>query len=226
MIKSSKKAAVKKRHQRTKRIAKLTQSQAEALKRRENDKQRQRRQRAKVKKTCRQVLNKKIERQVLEALSQVQWTVVEALTVKGNKKGLRDEALKKAVDEYRERLIGNGKTRAEAHDEQLEEIDDKLMAKLADVRKKLKSAEMSRLRYVQLYATAKAEVGVAHGRRHAMERDRNQLLKALRQERALYLDAVRKNKNLQDLNWELLRHKPTQKEQEIWQCNKSLCGEL
>ena len=59
-----------------------------------------------------------------------------------------------------------------------------------------------------------------------MERERNQLLKALRQERAAYLDAVEKNKNLQELNWELLRHKPTQKEQEMWECNKSLCGEL
>ena len=135
--------------------------------------------------------------------------MVEALAVKSNKKGLKDEALKKAVDEYRERLDGNGKTRAEAHDEHLEEIDDKLMAKLAGVRKKLKSAEMSRLRYVHLYASAKAEVGVAHGRRHTMERERNHLLKALRHEQALYLDAVGKNKNLQDLNWELLRHKPT-----------------
>ena len=59
-----------------------------------------------------------------------------------------------------------------------------------------------------------------------MERERNQLQKALRQERAAYLDAVEKNKNLQELNWELLRHKPTAKEQEMWECNKSLCREL
>ena len=122
--------------------------------------------------------------------------VIEALTIKSNKKGLRDEALKKAVDEYRERLDGNGKTRAENLEDFQDEIDDKLMANLANVRKKLRSAEMSRRRYVQLYASAKAEVGVAHGRRHAMERERNQLLKALKQERAIYLDAVRKNKNL------------------------------
>ena len=42
-----------------------------------------------------------------------------------------------------------------------------------------------------------------------MERERNQLLKAIRKERTIYLDAVDKNKNLQELNWELLRHKPT-----------------
>ena len=41
-----------------------------------------------------------------------------------------------------------------------------------------------------------------------------------------FLDAVAKNQNLQDLNWQLLRHKPTGKEQEIWTQNKNLCGEL
>ena len=41
-----------------------------------------------------------------------------------------------------------------------------------------------------------------------------------------FLDAVAKNQNLQDLNWQLLRHKPTGKEREIWSQNKNLCGEL
>ena len=50
-----------------------------------------------------------------------------------------------------------------------------------------------------------------------MERERNQLLKEVRQERAAYLEAARKNQNLQELNRELLRHKPTGKEQEIWE---------
>ena len=40
-----------------------------------------------------------------------------ALCIKGNKRGLRDAALKKAVDEYKERLAGGGKTRAEAYEE-------------------------------------------------------------------------------------------------------------
>ena len=152
--------------------------------------------------------------------------VAVALCIKGNKRGLRDAALKKAVDEYQERLAGAGKTRAEALDEHEQEIDEKLMARLAGVRKKLRSAEMSRRRLTGLLASAKAEVGVAHGRRHVIERERNQLLKDYRRERAAVIDAVAKNQNLQELNWQLLRHKPTGRELEIWCQNKSLCGEL
>ena len=92
---------------------------------------------------------------------------------------------------------------------QLEEIDKRIMARLAGVRKKLRSAEMSRRRLIGLLASAKAEVGVAHGRRHVIERERNQLLKDYRQKQAAYLEAVRKNQALQDLNWQMLRHKPT-----------------
>ena len=43
--------------------------------------------------------------------------MVQAIAVKGNKKGLRDDALKKAIDEYKERLDGNGRTRAESHED-------------------------------------------------------------------------------------------------------------
>ena len=59
-----------------------------------------------------------------------------------------------------------------------------------------------------------------------MERERNQLLKDVRRERAAFLDAVRKNQNLQELNWELLRHKPTEREQDLWEHNKGLCSVL
>ena len=106
--------------------------------------------------------------------------VAHALIVKGNKKGLRDHALKVAFEEYQQRLAGGGKTNAEAFEEQEMEIDQRLMARLAGVRKKLRSTEQSRRRLTGLLASAKAEVGMAHGRRHVIERERNQLLKDYR----------------------------------------------
>ena len=39
--------------------------------------------------------------------------MVTTLLVKGNKQGLRDEALKKGLDEYRERLESGGQTKVE-----------------------------------------------------------------------------------------------------------------
>ena len=70
------------------------------------------------------------------------------------------------------------------------------MARLAGVRKKFRSTEMSRRRLTGLLASAKAKVGVAQGRRHVIERERNQLLKDYRRERGAFLDAVAKNRNL------------------------------
>ena len=39
--------------------------------------------------------------------------MVTTLLIKGNKQGLRDEALKKGLDEYRERLESGGQTKVE-----------------------------------------------------------------------------------------------------------------
>ena len=135
------KAAARKRAQRAKKFAKLNEAEYRAFQREENQKQRERRQRAKRKKIEEEnkATTAASERQLQK--DDIEVMVLSVLTAKGNKQGLRDEALKKAVDEYRERLAGDGKTFAEQQDEHLNVIDDKLMSKLAGVRKKLRSAE-------------------------------------------------------------------------------------
>ena len=51
--------------------------------------------------------------------------MLKTLVVKGNKAGLKEEALKRTLDDYRQRLRGEGKTEAEARVEDLEERDEK-----------------------------------------------------------------------------------------------------
>ena len=111
--------------------------------------------------------------------------MVTTLLVKGNKMGLRDEALKKGLDEYRERLESGGQTKVESEDVGRFDQDKRVNDKLTAQKRKLKSLEWARRRMRQLYNQAKLDLGVAHGRRRRAERERSQLLEDIDAEKQL-----------------------------------------
>ena len=111
--------------------------------------------------------------------------MVTTLLVKGNKQGLRDEALKKGLDEYRERLESGGQTKVESEDVGRFDQDKRVNDKLTAQKRKLKSLEWNRRRMRQLYNQAKLDLGVAHGRRRRAERERSQLLEDIDAEKQL-----------------------------------------
>ena len=111
--------------------------------------------------------------------------MVTTLLVKGNKMGLRDEALKKGLDEYRERLESGGQTKVESEDVGRFDKDKRVNDKLTAQKRKLKSLEWARRRMRQLYNQAKLDLGVAHGRRRRAERERSQLLEDIDAEKQL-----------------------------------------
>ena len=111
--------------------------------------------------------------------------MVTTLLVKGNKMGLRDEALKKGLDEYRERLESGGQTKVESEDVGRFDQDKRVNDKLTAQKRKLKSLEWNRRRMRQLYNQAKLDLGVAHGRRRRAERERSQLLEDIDAEKQL-----------------------------------------
>ena len=111
--------------------------------------------------------------------------MVTTLLVKGNKQGLRDEALKKGLDEYRERLESGGQTKVESEDVGRFDQDKRVNDKLTAQKRKLKSLEWARRRMRQLYNQAKLDLGVAHGRRRRAERERSQLLEDIDAEKQL-----------------------------------------
>ena len=111
--------------------------------------------------------------------------VATTLLLKGNKMGLRDEALKKGLDEYRERLESGGQTKVESEDVGRFDQDKRVNDKLTAQKRKLKSLEWNRRRMRQLYNQAKLDLGVAHGRRRRAERERSQLLEDIDAEKQL-----------------------------------------
>ena len=111
--------------------------------------------------------------------------MVTTLLVKGNKMGLRDEALKKGLDEYRQRLESGGQTKVESEDVGRLDQDERVTDRLTAQKRRLKSLEWARRRMKQLYNQAKLDLGVAHGRRRRAERERSRLLEDIDVEKKL-----------------------------------------
>ena len=111
--------------------------------------------------------------------------MVTTLLVKGNKMGLRDEALKKGLDEYRQRLESGGQTKVESEDVGRLDQDERVTDRLTAQKRRLKSLEWARRRMKQLYHQAKLDLGVAHGRRRRAERERSRLLEDIDVEKKL-----------------------------------------
>ena len=65
--------------------------------------------------------------------------VATTLLLKGNKMGLRDEALKKGLDEYRERLKSGGQTKEELAVDQFYDREDRATDKRLLLKRRIRS---------------------------------------------------------------------------------------
>ena len=139
---------------RAKRLEGLSAEEVDALRKEENQQRRMRRQRAKARLSAD---DDKLGLQETEAWRQAddqERKMLKTLVVKGNKAGLKEEALKRTLDDYRQRLRGEGKTEAEARVEDLEERDEKHDDQRMALKRRLKSAKWSRRRTLGGLVTA------------------------------------------------------------------------
>ena len=67
--------------------------------------------------------------------------MVTTLLIKGNKQGLQDKALKRGLDEYRQRLESGGKTKEESEYDRQWDKDERVADRRIALKRKLKSLE-------------------------------------------------------------------------------------
>ena len=220
MTHSNTKEAIKKRSQRAKKLDGLSELEIQCIRKIESQKRAERRLKAKLNEAPQKV-KQNIEKSIeFQKGSFKHRKALTTLSIKPNKKGLKDKVLKKTFDDYQERLKSGGQTHVEALVEQYEREDEKEVDRWINLKRKLRSSLQSRRRLQGLYAQTMLNLAVANRAKRQMKRDKEhaeseheRILGGYEELRLKYNILVDKHDWLQEM-------KPTQSHLELHNENK------